>query len=654
LIESNFLDVWKKSARTILRLYYPQMSKDELDKYLDNQINKNFKDFNACFVNNYTQNEFNTSGLSTLEWVKKTEPIISFHGTFFMNQKQSVNPAAYMLDKFLTLRKKYKKEMFKYKVKAQETNNNEDKTLAKIFDIKQANEKIGANAWYGASGLKSFIFYNLHSSLATTGSGQALISTAEMAFESFLANSVKFMNMDECLVFINNVIKSHNKDDEIDILTDEEKKNITDEVVLSKLQSTFKDKDKCSYNILTRVLSNLSKDIKIKLFYKNNLLNFFKLDYTSKLLHDLIIDINDFKDPNEPPKESINKLNEIWNLLKIYVFHNYPVFDRILRLKREERSRTITIDTDSNMICVDPWYKFIRNNICKDINKEKNTLRFIIVNVLAYFLGKMIADVLEKFCKHSNIPKEIRPRINMKNEFLNSRMILTPNKKNYASRIEMQEGKYFPKGILDIKGLAFIKSEVNAKTKEFFTNLMEKMLSEEEIDIIHVLHQLEWFENYIRQSLENGEDTFLKPISVKEFSAYKDAWSQQGVLAVNAWNVLFEDREISMYPAKVNLLYLKLDDLNQLEKLKSIDYENYKLVKEKIFENKEEKIASKGLGAIAIPKNQSIPEWLRPFIDIEKFIDYNIKPFIRVLNSLGLETIHISAGDAHYSNIIEL
>lgn len=650
----NFLEGWKKSAKTLLRLYFPDMTKKEINNYLDMQIDKNFKDFPAYFVNNYTHNEFDTSGIKTLEWVHQVKPIISFHGTFFMKQHQSINPAAYMLDKFLTLRKKYKKEMFKYKIKAQQTNNIEDKTLARNFDIKQANEKIGANAWYGANGLKTFIFYNLHSSLATTGTGQALISTAAMAFESFLSNSVKFMNMDECLIFINNVIKSHNKDDDINILTDEERYNISDEKVFYKLQETFKDREKCSPHILKRVLYNLSKDVKIKLFYKNNLLEFFKLKYTSYMLHDLVDIIEEFKDPNNPPKESLDRLNELWSLLEIYVFHNYPVFDRIMRLKREERGTVVTIDTDSNMLCVDPWYKFVKKNICRDINKDKDTLRFIIINILAYFLGKMISGVLEKFCKNSNILKEIRPRINMKNEFLFSRMILTPNKKNYASLIEMQEGNHFPKGILDIKGLSFIKSEVNTNTREFFTQLTEKMLKEEKIDIIYILHQLEWFENYIRESLINGEDIFLKPISVKEFSAYKDAWSQQGVLAVNAWNLLFEDRQISMFPAKVNLLYLKLDDLHQLEKLKTIDHDNYKLVREKIFENKNDKISSKGLAVIAIPKNQLIPEWLRPFIDIEKFIDYNIKPFIRVLNSLGLETIHISAGDAHYSNIIEL
>ncbi len=143
----HFLKEWKKESRKILKLHFPDMGKKELESYLDKQIKDNFKDFEGQFINNYTHNEFQTTGLQTLEWVHQTKPIISFHGTFFMNQDQSVNPAAYMLDKFLTLRKKYKKEMFKYKVKSQETNSDNDKTLAKSFDIKQANEKINANAW---------------------------------------------------------------------------------------------------------------------------------------------------------------------------------------------------------------------------------------------------------------------------------------------------------------------------------------------------------------------------------------------------------------------------------------------------------------------------------------------------------------------------
>lgn len=654
LNDSHLLKKWKKESRDILKLYFPNMSKKKLNDYLDKQIDEKFKDFDAHFVNNYSHVEFDTSGLNILDWANKKKPIISYHGTFFMNQDEAINPAAYMLDKFLSLRKKYKKRMFELKVKAQETDDSIYKDLAKSFDIKQANEKTNANAWYGANGLKSFIFYNLHSSLAITGTGQALISTAEMAFESFLTNTVKFMSMDECMVFINNVVKSHNKDDDIDILTPEERDYITDDVIFSKLESTFKDKDKCNESIIRKVLSNLDKDVKIKLFYKNNLAEFFKLERPLALLRNLINGIDEFNDPNSPPESSIEELEYIWYLLKIYVVHNYLVFDRILRLKMEERGSVVTIDTDSNMINVDPWYKFVRDNICQDSDKEPDTLRITIINIMAYFLSKLIANTLEEFSKQSNIPKDVRGRLNMKNEFLFSRMLLTPNKKNYASIIEMQEGRHFPEGIVDIKGLSFIKSEVNVETRRFFTELTEKILREETIDITYILHQLEWFEEHIRESLNNGESTFLKPISVKEVSAYKTPWSQQGVLAVNAWNLLFSDREISTFPTKVNILYLTLDNVKELNKLKDIDYDKYKLVKEKIFENENDKISSKGLGAIAIPRNQEIPLWLRSFIDINKFIDYNIKPFIRVMNGLGLKTIHVSAGDAHYSNIIEL
>ena len=51
-----------------------------------------------------------------------------------------------------------------------------------------------------------------------------------------------------------------------------------------------------------------------------------------------------------------------------------------------------------------------------------------------------------------------------KNEFLFYRVLLTNNKKNYASKQEIQEGKMIPDGIdtaLDIKGLPINKSTLN-------------------------------------------------------------------------------------------------------------------------------------------------------------------------------------------------
>ena len=52
--------------------------------------------------------------LEMLDYIKKREPIITSYGTMFKKHEQVPNPMAKVIQSFLDLRKKYKKEMFKY------------------------------------------------------------------------------------------------------------------------------------------------------------------------------------------------------------------------------------------------------------------------------------------------------------------------------------------------------------------------------------------------------------------------------------------------------------------------------------------------------------------------------------------------------------
>ena len=51
-------------------------------------------------------------------------------------------------------------------------------------------------------GNASSVLYNLYVSASITAQGRAVISTATMFFESFLANNVKFGSLEEVLHFI--------------------------------------------------------------------------------------------------------------------------------------------------------------------------------------------------------------------------------------------------------------------------------------------------------------------------------------------------------------------------------------------------------------------------------------------------------------------
>jgi hypothetical protein len=264
----------------------------------------------------------------------------------------------------------------------------------------------------------------------------------------------------------------------------------------------------------------------------------------------------------------------------------------------------------------------------------------------------MITEVLWKYTKTSNILKEFRSRINMKNEFLFSRMILAASKKRYITGVKLREGKEIIPEKIDIKGMDFVKSTTRDETRKYFINLVkEKILYVDKINISEILRELERFEGIIRDSLLKGEKHFLIPKSVKELEAYKDAFKEQGVRGIIAWNYLYPSQIINL-PEKIDMVKVKLTNEKEVEKLKDVNKEYYDIIMKNIFGNKEPKISEKGVQVIAIPRNvDAIPEWIVPFIDYDTIVNDNISRFYSVLESLGLENIRTSKKE-YFSNIL--
>ena len=157
----------------------------------------------------------------------------------------------------------------------------------------------------------------------------------------------------------------------------------------------------------------------------------------------------------------------------------------------------------------------------------------------------------------------------------------------------------------------------------------------------------------VNDSLHKGERTFLLPKSVNEVEAYKNPFSEQGVRAVILWNYLYPDQEIVL-PTKMDLVKLTLNDDRSLNHLRLTNKEMYDRVEKYILNNPNDKISSKGLDILAIPRNiDKIPEWLIPYIDYNTIVIDTISPFYSVLESIGLHTLTTSKKDYH-SNILNM
>ena len=634
---SYFLKEWKKETLELLETARPDIDRKELKKIIEKIIDKNLIDQNCILDNNYLHKQGKTSLLSLYDWIKDNKPIIAGHGVLFKNQDQAVNPNAKMLIHLLDHRKVVKDEMKKCDAHGEEY---------KKKHRQQNNLKVAANSEYGASGAKSARFFNLYTASATTSTAQSLITTTATAFEAFLANNTPFYDNDDCLLFINNIRKEKREYDDTFL------PNITVDTVMKRLKKTYKYKKDMDEDLIFSVLINLnSSDLK-RIYYKNNLMVFSKLPQITSMMSIIINMCDSFKNPYKVPDKIARHMDVLWDIYREFVFYNYPTYDRVNRIKHGKRKRVIALDTDSNMPNIDQFVSHVMD-IYIEGNKDLNEGKFMGCNILCFLLGKMIQETLGKYCDIANVLPKFKPRINMKNEFFYTTMILTPTKKRYMGSIRLQEGKEILPEKVDLKGIDFIKSTANDYVKKFFKDIVkEKLLFGGTINIQEILNDLNTLSSDIKTSLSKGEKTFLTPQKVKEIEAYDTPMSNMGIRGALIWNWVYPDNEIEL-PSKLDIVKVKMVKESHIRSLETTNPEIYKILMENIFENPDKKISSKGINYIAIPQKMScIPEWIIPFIDTDTVILDNVKKFFPVLESLGLKIIKTKSDTSYYSNIV--
>ena len=197
-----------------------------------------------------------------------------------------------------------------------------------------------------------------------TGKGKMLTSLMNCSFEAFLGNNVKFLDMNDCLIFIKNVLseREDRKFKDEDILDN----NINKHKVLKRLRKQFdEDVDDYNENILNVILSNCDKEDLNRIYYKNNLNAFFKNNKKIKAIYrECIIRTEKYENPDESktPEYLRNLLNELWSYLEEYVLYKHEYVDRVYRTKYKPRKRVLVIDTDSKLESIklfNCWESFV-------------------------------------------------------------------------------------------------------------------------------------------------------------------------------------------------------------------------------------------------------------------------------------------------------
>lgn len=606
-------------------------------------------------------------------------------------------------------------------------------------------------------GLYVSILFDLNIAPSVTSIGRSLISSAILCFEGFLGNNVKFGSLNDVLIFIDNVRMEYHdwKYNDYEVLGFNG--FISPEECFNKIMMNcgFKyiptDQD---MDTVWRIIQNCNQIELNRLFYKNNLYCFMDLPIARDLMVKIITEMKvPYIEPANPPKEIVNDLNALRDLLLEYVFYCHQYMDRMIRNKEMIKTVSIVSDTDSSFISLDAWYNYniqylndydcpimhqqidvykfleeekkrkdyfwadtetpewynaIDNRLAiktlkvdsfgdivdqselaaieflddkKDydffseeiINQRRaidatkiipqDNVKFALINIMCYILSSVINKYMIDFTKESGSYRgDAKCKINMKNEFYMSRIMLTDAKKHYASLQILQEGNYLGNGVLDVKGIdCLTKSSTSKDTQKALKKiLLEDMLTGNSVDQLKLIKDIAILEKTIYNDLLSGSKKYYKPATIKSMDSYENQGARiQGVKAAIAWNYVkcdlpgfdLGDRN-AIDVIKVNV------NKDTLESIKDEYPEQYQKLCE-LIDPKNQNLADglkvcdlfKGkLDTIALPKDLPVPEWLRKLIDYQEIITDNLGNF--PVSSAGIG--QFGAKKANYSNVVRI
>lgn len=577
-------------------------------------------------------------------------------------------------------------------------------------------DKRDANSIYGCLGNAACVLYNLYVAASITAQGRSVISTATMFFESFLANNVKFASLEEVLHFID-CVKSERKDRKFNdsVILDFP---VSVDMCFAKIIRTCGDwrkgrikwvPDMEDAKIIYRVLKNSSQEDINRIFYKNNLYAFIDnsviinaIRYILKLLKE------PYLSPNRVPEEIQVELDALQDLMREYIYYPHMYIDRIDRCDNMIKDVCVISDTDSTIVSFDAFYHYVLDRVYMEdisiLNMEldtrteetydvprmerrydfftdevveresnikpfilipQNNLRFSIINIIAYISGNLCNEYIELYTKHNHSWRpERKCLLYLKNEFLFSRALLTPNKKNYATNQELKEGVILEQDInhsLDIKGLPINKSTLNDSAKAALQKILyEDILVTDHIDPALIIEKIAILEKDIEESLRSGEKKYFKPLSIKAYSSYEDPMRIQGIKASLVWNKVRDPQlEAIDLDARNTIGVVKVQiDPSNIDRIRDRYPDVYDRFVELFMDqtffkpgvNEDCTSKKKEITTLAIPIDVDTPEWVSEFIDYKTIVNDNVGNF--PVESVGIR--RLGASNINYSTIMNI
>ena len=231
-------------------------------------------------------------------------------------------------------------------------------------------------------------------------------------------------------------------------------------------------------DIIWKMLNNLNQDDINRIYYKNNLYEFMNNTSMIKAIRYIMEKLDEpYLNPLKPPQCIKAELDTLTEIMYEYVYYHHQIMDRIDKMDRGIKSVCLISDTDSTIISLDAWYRFVLEKVSDmdlkvsrmsmdaiefldqdefgDITDKtwneairfeepeldydfyndeiielehmvepltiipQDNVRYAIINILSYVLDKLVNDYMERFTMNSNSYRGPgQCKIIMKNEFL--------------------------------------------------------------------------------------------------------------------------------------------------------------------------------------------------------------------------------------------
>lgn len=669
----HVINEWKSEMTKLLKMKYGnKFSKTELSDKLDHIIDKNLKNPSVSVFNNYTNESTRSTILELTDFIEDNHIIITGGGCLFLPHGTKPN----ILIDFIM-------EIMKRRKDAKKMRKNYDKGTANWlrWDIAQLLNKLVINSLYGCMGYPGFALYNVFTAEAITAQGRHIITTAINMVEGFVGSAFYFADENELMHYMYNVHEEYKRygDLDVSVFGVSDYLPMTYDKLINNSKFTISDQLR---NSIHQMLIDKPQGELALLYYKNNLLEFSRLDII-KAKFKYVVENNgllSFCEMDLLKNDEMRKVvKDIWDLYEVFVLYNYPVNDRIRKAMYLPKTRALYTDTDSVFVSVFHLVDYMKNDVFHGNNPmaSDNDLTFTSVNLMLIFINIAIDRALKTLCSSTNIEPDWAVKLGMKNEFYLKRILFMEKKKRYISLSVLQEGQLLGngRGLPEIKGIEFIKSNTKPYLREFYTKLStEEILESENINPNKIFKKMAQLKADIEYGMSHGDSKFYKQAKVKTPDNYKNPFSTQGITAVMLWNTICPDMQIEL-PADVNIVPIKslkqekpkqdtptqmvtADPLKNkhVAELAEKHPEVYDRLYKGIYMNENPLIRYMNLTSIALPKNtdMEIPQYVFELINYDDIVTNSIQLYLPVMESLGIHSVPTTANTSHMTNIIQL